>query len=247
MSKLGESVKKGIKQGIQVGTENFGIPVIDLLIKTSPEWLPAWLIVRGFFGVFFSLQQEKINEFVQFIRDNPEAFTKKILATKEFQEGFLITFEQYLKQRGEKKRKIIQRIFLGFTITKDKENFELERMYTALNSLSLEGIQYLKFIKEEIFPAFILKLQESVKNRLNGGIELHKNKDEKYWEIFCKRTEDIGVFFRKYFQKNPEEILQHIYDQRRNELIIIGILRNHDNFHVYISDFGYQFLDFIDV
>lgn len=127
---------KAIKTGVKICTKNFIIPAVDKLVELRPEFLPSWIIVRGFYGSIFDIQQEKINEFVNYLMNNPEKFSKNIIMTKPFQEGFVITFEEYIKQRNEDKRKIIQEIFFGFTDAKYKKNFELERMYDLLNKIS---------------------------------------------------------------------------------------------------------------
>ena len=47
-----------------------------------------------------------------------------------------------------KKRKIQRDIFLGFTNHPDKEDFELERLNSALAEISLDALELLAIIKE---------------------------------------------------------------------------------------------------
>ena len=144
-----KQIKTGVKVGLKSGLENVVIPTVErVLSSTYPEWEPAWKMAKGFLGVIFELQQEKINEFVVFIRDNPEKFTKQILSTQQFKDVFVITLENYFKQRSERKRRIIQRIFLGFTSTADKENFEVEKMYWILSIMNFEEFALLKSYKD---------------------------------------------------------------------------------------------------
>lgn len=134
-------IAKGTKKTV---AKNFIIPAVGYFVAKYPEFLPSWLLIQGFFGSLFDLQQEKVNEFVEYLKNNIDIFTKEVIRTKDFQEGFVITFENYLKQRNEKKRKVIRNIFLGFTQSKDKLNFELERMYDLLNKISPLELYILK-------------------------------------------------------------------------------------------------------
>lgn len=130
------SIKKSVSIGVQIGTKNFIIPAIDALVANQPEFMPAWILAKGFYGSLFDAKQEEINEFVLYIENNIDVFTKTVVNTKDFRDGFIITFEQYIKQRNEEKRRIIQSIFLGFTKTNHKKNFELERFFDLLNKMS---------------------------------------------------------------------------------------------------------------
>ena len=129
------------KKTKQLVVKNFIIPTVGFFVAKYPEFSPHWLLLQGFFGSLFDLQQERVNDFVEYLKNNIDVFTKKVVETKDFQEGFVITFENYLKQRNEIKRKLIQNIFLGFSQSKNKTNFELERMYDLLNKMS--GVDFL--------------------------------------------------------------------------------------------------------
>jgi hypothetical protein len=63
-----------------------------------------------------------------------------------------VTLEAYCKQRNERKRHIIQRILVGFTCSRDQEQFDLERLYSVVDRISIEAVQYLGFIRDTIFP-----------------------------------------------------------------------------------------------
>jgi hypothetical protein len=131
-----EKVKLALRKTLHIGTKNFLIPSVDALVADKPEFLPCWILVKGFYGALFDIKQEEISDFVSFIRENKQFFTKEVLEDKSFQDGFVITFEEYIKQRKQEKRKIIQSIFLGFAEQSSKEDFELERMYDLLNKVS---------------------------------------------------------------------------------------------------------------
>lgn len=143
------SLKKGISTGANIGTKNFIIPAIDILVASHPEFIPAWILAKGFYGSLFDAKQDEINEFVSFIANNSSVFVEEIVNTKDFRDGFIVVFEEYIKQRNEEKRKIIQSIFLGFTLSDDKKNFELERFFDLLNKISSFQFVLIKNIKLE--------------------------------------------------------------------------------------------------
>ena len=126
-------IAKGTKKMV---AKNFVLPMVGAFVSQFPEFLPHWTLVQGFFGSLFDLQQDKINDFVEFIKNNKTTFSKEVIDTQDFKDGFLITFQEYIKQRNEQKRKYIQNIFLGFALSNNKINFEMERMYDLLNKLS---------------------------------------------------------------------------------------------------------------
>jgi len=144
-------MKKAIGIGTKVGVKNFIIPAVDSLVAQQPELTPHWILVKGFYGALFDIREERINELVKFFQKNKKVFIKEIVETEEFKEIFVITFENYLKQRNEKKRKIIQNIFLGFSkiINEGHNPFEIERMYDLLNKMSIIDIKTLKEIEKE--------------------------------------------------------------------------------------------------
>jgi hypothetical protein len=64
--------------------------------------------------------------------------------SEEFQDGFVFAFEQFLRERSEKKRTILKNVFLGFAEASDKENFPLEKFSHTTSQLSLEDIETLR-------------------------------------------------------------------------------------------------------
>lgn len=137
-------VIKKVNETIKLGAKNFAIPAINSLVATRPEFIPYWVLVQGLFLSALDIQKEKTIEFAKFIKNNSGKFTKKIVNSNEFKDGFVYTFEQYLKQRNFKKRLLIQKIFLGYATSKDKQSFEFERMYDVINKLSVSQIEILK-------------------------------------------------------------------------------------------------------
>ena len=67
------NIQKIINMKIAKGTKNivaknFIIPSVAYFVAKYPEFMPTWLLVQGFFGSLFELRQEKINEFVEYLK-----------------------------------------------------------------------------------------------------------------------------------------------------------------------------------
>jgi len=216
--------KKAIGTGTKVGVKKFIIPAVDTLVAQRPEFIPSWILVKGFYGALFDIQQEKINELVEFLKDNEGVFAKQIVETKEFKEIFVITFENYLKQRNKKKRKIIQNIFIDFskTINEGHNPFEIERMYDLLNKMSIIDIKILKDIEKK----------ETVKVEYNNGEPLND-----YYDTF-RYLEYLGLLDRKSRKEVETEV-----DARYNSSMATSSLNEIDFFS--LSYFGECFVKFI--
>lgn len=141
-------------------------PAAIALITTNPWWGYAFASAYSLYAAVMYLRQEKINEIAQFIKDNPSAFRMEIVKSKEFQDGFLIFFEDYLKMRTQKKREVLKQILLGFTVTADMGAFDLERMDSRLEQMSLNTFEFLIFFQKEIRPKIESDLQQERQDML---------------------------------------------------------------------------------
>lgn len=118
----------------------------DSAMSSFPGVAIVWGAIKGGVG---NIREKRAEKFIYFLQTNIDITYFK---DEQFVDGLGITFEQYLKQRNEDKRVMIQRIFLGYITSDDKINFELERLYNLLNLLSnyhfyiLKNIQNKKFI-----------------------------------------------------------------------------------------------------
>lgn len=121
--------------------------IIDGLAKSFPGINIAWNLSKSLFEAGMKLRQERVLEWVEMVQDNPSIFTKQILSTEEFQDGFVYSLEKYLVERSERKRKIARNIFLGFTKAQDKADFPLEKFTHTLSQLSEVDITVLRDVK----------------------------------------------------------------------------------------------------
>lgn len=108
------------------------------------------MLAYWFFGVVMQYKQDDVNNFVKIMQENPWVFTKEIIETVEFQDGFIVILESYIKQRNEEKKKYIKDIFLWFAQLSEheKEEIELERILWAISIISIQGIRLLSVYKD---------------------------------------------------------------------------------------------------
>ncbi|MDD3190494.1 MAG: hypothetical protein PHI66_02270 [Candidatus Pacebacteria bacterium] len=116
---------------------------VDAVISTIPQIGMVWGLCTALFGSAVKLRQKKALEWVEMIRDNPYIFTQELLKNEIFQDGFVCALEKYIVERNEEKRKCFRNIFLGFSISGDKQGFPLEKFIHTLSQLSEIDIEVL--------------------------------------------------------------------------------------------------------
>lgn len=136
---------------------------IDAALSSTPELSIAWGLCKALYGNAMELRQQRALEWVEMVRDNPSIFRKEILESPEFQDGFIVALEDYLKLRTLLKRAMARKIFTDFTRAENKEQFELERYNMTLRQLSPNSLKFLAYIKNTVEP----KRQERVTDTMD--------------------------------------------------------------------------------
>ncbi|MAZ67630.1 hypothetical protein CL652_02575 [bacterium] len=131
---------------------NIPMATLDALVSTYPPLAIAWGLSKALFGAGLRLREDRAREWVEMVRDNPDAFTEQLLQTESFQDAFVTSLEKYIKERNVQKRVIIRKVFLGFAISQDHNEFELERYLETISDISLGSVEYLRFLDNEIIP-----------------------------------------------------------------------------------------------
>ncbi|MCX6756082.1 MAG: hypothetical protein NTX85_01965 [Candidatus Nomurabacteria bacterium] len=158
-------MKNLLKKKDKIIIQTSAIAVVDGLVSAIDSSLNggapllgiAWGLSKGMYGANIQLRQDRAIEFVEMIRDNSDIFTKEILKTEEFQDGFVYTFQKYLSERVAEKRKIIKEVFCGFTKNEHKENFKLERILLTIEQVSIEDIEVVKTFSDGTIKQWIVK------------------------------------------------------------------------------------------
>jgi len=169
------------KDGWLAATEHAGLPMIGTavapLIAASPSFTIAWISIVGAYGVYLQYNRDKVENLVHFIQAEIDKFPKEIVESKEFQDGFLVFFDNWIKTRSESKQEIAKKMLLGLASAEDKEAFELERYFYALSNISIEAIKHLKFIEDVISPI----REESINERVNDLKLTDKSPSREWW------------------------------------------------------------------
>jgi hypothetical protein len=155
---------KNLKEQSLVTFDKILVPSLLTFISWA-SWIQMWLILAyGFFWVVMQYKQDDVNNFVQILKDNPWIFTKEILETKEFQDGFVLILEKYIRERGSTKKEIIKNILLWFTqISQEKkEKFKLEKILDILNRITETEISILNEIDKWEIDEVIKKKTSSI-------------------------------------------------------------------------------------
>lgn len=157
MKKKREIIKEDfVQKSDAIVLKSVGLTVVDGLVSAvdnlinggAPLLAIAWGLSKGMYGASIQLRQDRAIEFVEMIRDNPTIFTRQLLQTEEFQDGFVYVFQKYLSERAEEKRQIIKNIFCGFSQEENKRDFNLERFLYTLEQISIEDIEVVKMFSD---------------------------------------------------------------------------------------------------
>lgn len=164
--------------------------VLSPFLSQHPYWELVFYCAIGLYGIYMALKQDEVNEVIEFINEHPQEFREEIVQSEEFQKGFLIFFEKYLKQRLGKKKRILKAILLGFSVSLDKDKYELERLNECLERISLNSLEYLIYLKFEVLPKIESDIdKEIIKDqyqRSDRSIEWWSNQlltSKSIWEV----------------------------------------------------------------
>ncbi len=223
--------------------------ILSPFLQNYPYWQLAFHEAIGLYGYYMALKQEEVNDYVTFIRDHPESFTGEIVATKTFRDGFVVAFQDYLKLRTQAKKRIATEIFLGFTKSNSKEEFDLERLDDALLRLSPHTLSILQFLEITILPLKEKIIREELKDKNIAS----SDKSEEWWFNQDWEREPLSRFIQQWLNDNydpnsekvkkqytvtnkwDKKILEEVYDFKEeknreiytaiDELVNIGLLK----------------------
>lgn len=138
--------------------------VIDAIAVSLPGINIPYNLAKAYLGRGMKLRQQRVLEWVEFVRDNMGAFSQKLFLNESFQDCFIVLLEAHTKERARQKRKIHQKLLLILT-SKDKEEiekFELERFIAVTNQISLQGLHVLYFIKSNLLSQIMKDIQKQL-------------------------------------------------------------------------------------
>lgn len=152
----------------QILTEEVAIIAVDEVVNIIAESIPGinipYKLTKAYLGRGLKLRQHRALEWVEFIRDNLGVFSQQLFENEQFQDCFVLLVEGYIKQRAQYKRKIFQQILLNIVSITEEEllKFEVERMILVTNQISLDALNALAFIKNELITKIETDVQEQL-------------------------------------------------------------------------------------
>ncbi len=97
-------------------------------------------LAAALFGPALSRRHKRAEDLLDFIRENPNAFTEAIFSSEQFQDGFVFFIEQYIRERNEDKLVIMRNIFAGFAQSTNLSDYPLEEMTDLIGRLRFGDI-----------------------------------------------------------------------------------------------------------
>lgn len=170
--------------------------------SSTPGLAQAWALSKALYGNALELRQQRALEWVEAISSDPSIFGQKLLSSSEFQDGFVVALEDYIKIRNHLKRRVALKMFREFAASGNKVEFQLERFNDTLLKISTASIQTLAFIKEIVLPL----REQAIRAKLatdNMGIKAPSDppdngKPYEWWYEQKLKTEPVSTHFDKW-------------------------------------------------
>jgi|GEM_PF-1489827 len=174
----------------------------DSTASSTPILAQAWALSKALYGNALELRQQRALEWVEAISNDPSAFGQDLVSSEEFQDGFVVALEDYIKIRNHLKRRVALKMFKEFAAANNKVEFQLERFNDTLLKISSASIQTLAFIKETILPL----REQAIRAKLatdNMGIKAPSDppdngKPTEWWYEQKLKTEPVSTHFDKW-------------------------------------------------
>jgi len=124
----------------------------DSTASSIPGLAQAWALSKALYGNALELRQQRALEWVEAISSDSSAFNEQLVSSEEFQDGFVVALESYIKLRNDLKRRVAQKVFKDFATSDNKNDFQLERYNDTLQKISPDSLALLGFLKQVIIP-----------------------------------------------------------------------------------------------
>ncbi len=193
---------------VEVFAAQFGIlaPMLIPLVTANPAWIVVFSVFFSVYAGLATYKQQRLNEVAKFIQDHPEQFRTEIIQSEEFKDGFVVFLADYLRSRIERKRQILKSIFMEFTLSEDKEAFELERMNSCLERMSLQSMEFLAFLSKEIIP----QLHEKILGQNEDAEHDYTDRSAEWWVNMSLMQESIWQPTHEWLNKRYDPQLPSV-------------------------------------
>lgn len=197
---------------------------IDALAWTNFYLAVAWWLAKALFFKWLSLRKDRALEFVEFIISNLWEFTENIMETEEFQDWFVYSIEQYIRERNKDKRLIAQKIFLWFASSKEKKEFELERFLNVLSLLWPDNIESLYKIRNKLIDYIKLRWEKKISEFCIDSSWAWQNTEENQ---YLSDLSSLWIVSIQYSEERLDEKIQWVWVEYK------------------LTKFWHKFLDFL--
>ena len=268
-----EYKKKPLKIGLKAAITKIhesSEKLVNTLSLLHPTAAPFLTFAYYSFGGYLAYHQEALNDFTEFLMKHHEELGIDF-KSQEFQEAVYLQLETYFKLRIKDKKYVAEEIFLHFCGSPNKPNFPLERYNDTLSKISEEGLQYLAFLRKDIFPI----RDADFKRKYESGNypPPPQGKSKEWWMKYFQRHEPTGNYVSKWLvdlypsmvdvskvKSAKEEYRQEEVERKRDalsdlslEMEQLGIMRSYNiggtlggGGNVYtLSPYGMKFIEFI--
>jgi hypothetical protein len=177
----------------------------DSIVSNIPILAQAWALSNALYGNALELRQQRALEWVEAISKDSSTFSKDLVNSEEFQDGFVVALEDYIKLRNQIKRRVALKMFKEFALSDNKMEFQLERFNDTLLKISTMSIQTLAFIKEAILPLREQAIRDDLAKKKLGA-----EKPYEWWYERALKMEPVSKYFDKWiydgYNPNSESI-----------------------------------------
>lgn len=219
-------------------------------------------------GVYYSLKPDESIKFLKLLDKHAKKVGQTILENEDVKHALFNTLEALSATNEAKKREIIQKVFLdGIIDEPSRQKINFEKMLATCQMISIEAIEYLRFIKKTILPM----KEERAWQEVNGMNKKNRENDDEWWlNLQMTRIPEsniINIWINQEYSPNSEKIIKMVpgiqkdtekakpYFEKENqiraesvemmaELVSLGIMRGSGS-NIFISLFGRIFIEFI--
>lgn len=193
-------VKKAVEFCLSASYSAF-LPSMDKmiapLITIHPEWGIIWGCAIGLYSLYLFYQQDKLNEVIEFIQQNPSKFIEENISSDYFRGNFLKFLRDYLLQENNAKKQALKQIILG-TLQKNKtRRYEIDRLNNVLNQISIDAMKNLVWISHVILPL--------IESEVEKELLVFKEKDPRQLRRLEEQTrtrKSVSTYIEKWIYDN---------------------------------------------
>lgn len=215
--------------------------VTDTIISNVYPLNIAWALAKSLYGNAIELRKERAQDFVEWLLAEMNIGERLVLNSEDFQDGFVLVLEKYIRERNFEKREAIKKIFLWFIEFDDKDSFDIEKHLQVLSLLSYEWLECLKLIETKLLPLHAKYIREII---IPHNITSYSSEEDAF--------NDLSRRFSPFDRLN-ELTNVDIYWAWLEDLIVLWIVRKDqsslmwwDISTYHITDYGYIFLTYLN-